>query len=134
MHTWLSLLLHCSPAVKSITVVAPTLLACFLSSTECCSLDLCSCSYNQTLQTYAPQGLSAKVCEVQVLITPSLADQVPRQQFAPDFELERSLVAADERRAGGEAAGQPDEASTSQVRIAPSPYCSYWSLIAFSLL
>lgn len=63
-----------------------------------------------------------------MLITPSLADQVPRQQFAPDFELERSLVTADERRAGGEAAGQPDEVSASLVRLAPVPSRSYWTL------
>ncbi|KAK9827357.1 hypothetical protein WJX81_000405 [Elliptochloris bilobata] len=48
-----------------------------------------------------------------VLITPSLADQVPRQQFAFDFELERSLVAADARGAGSEAAECSDAASSS---------------------
>ena len=46
MHTWLLLFLRCSCAVMSLTLVAPTLIACFLS-TECCSLDLCSRSYNQ---------------------------------------------------------------------------------------
>ena len=46
VHTWLLLFLRCSRAVKSLTLAAPTLLACFLS-TECCSLDLCSRSYNQ---------------------------------------------------------------------------------------
>lgn len=52
---------------------------------------------------------------LQVLITPNLADQVPRQQFAFDFEMERSLVAADERREAGDSAERSDAGSSSLV-------------------
>ena len=52
---------------------------------------------------------------LQVLITPNLADQVPRQQFAFDFEMERALVAADERRDAGGAAERSGGGTSSLV-------------------
>ncbi len=51
----------------------------------------------------------------QVLITPNLADQVPRQQFSFDFDVERALVSADQR--AGDGAEAPDASSAAQARL-----------------
>lgn len=58
---------------------------------------------------------------LQVLITPNLADQVPRQQFAFDFELERSLVASDQRREAGDSAERSDAGTGSLVSTPDHP-------------
>jgi len=55
------------------------------------------------------------VAAPQVLITPNLADQVPRQQFSFDFDLERALVSADQR--AGDGAEAPDASSAAQARL-----------------
>ena len=61
---------------------------------------------------------------LQVLITPDLADQVPRQQFAFDFELERSLVAADQRREAGDGAERSDAGTSSLVSTQTIQRCA----------
>jgi hypothetical protein len=66
------------------------------------------------------------VAAPQVLITPNLADQVPRQQFSFDFEVERALVMADEQRAG-EGAEAQDASSAAQARLL-GPFVAHHSL------
>ena len=72
------------------------------------------------------QACANAVGALQVLITPNLADQVPRQQFLFDFELERSLVAADQRREADDGAERSDAGASSLVSTPDCPVlCAY---------